>query len=175
MFKLFWKSRFNFIKIRKPLRILDYNFCGCHNDRIFRFQIIKDQRNIGFTDFENCQIFLRKFKYFDPLIWREIVTWSVTRILHRWHHGVWEIKTWSLWYWKSNTAKANWGKSHDSVYIKFGIRCGFYYFRLVHSSPQCIVKFNITRSSIISFSNEKFQKFIYKNKLDLDIVKSRDP
>lgn len=122
-----------------------------------RFQIIKDQRNRGFTNFENCQIFLGKLKYFDLVIWRVIVTWSVTRILHRWHHGVWEIKTSSLWYWKSNTAKANWGKSHDSVYIKFRMRCGFYYFRLVYGSPQCIVKFNITRSSIIPFSNKKFR------------------
>lgn len=28
---------------------------------------------MGFTNFENCQIFLGKFKYFDPTIWREIV------------------------------------------------------------------------------------------------------
>lgn len=30
-----------------------------------RFQIIKDQKSTGFTDFENCQIFLGKFKHFD--------------------------------------------------------------------------------------------------------------
>lgn len=33
-----------------------------------RFQIIKDQRNRGFTNFENCQIFLGKLKYFDFVI-----------------------------------------------------------------------------------------------------------
>lgn len=56
------------IKIRKS-RILNYIIFAIMIELLdTRFQIIKDQRNRGFTNFENCQIFLGKLKYFDLVI-----------------------------------------------------------------------------------------------------------